>query len=242
MKKAIVLCAAAALVFCSCTNYTSKEKQPEGITSEEVNNASYMIGYNFGQVIKGNNFGSLNLKQIEKGIKDAVEGVDIDQELFYSTINGFLEKRNDAIKELNAAAAAEFFEKNAQEEGVITTASGLQYKVVRDGNGVKPVNDKDKVEVNYEGTLLDGTVFDSSYERGETASFGLNQVIKGWGEGLKYIDEGGEIILWIPADLAYGDRGAGDKITPGSALKFRVELIKVTPAPEEEPAAKPAKK
>ena len=233
MKKAIAICAAASLVLCSCGNYTGKDKQPEGITASEVDSASYMIGYNFGQVIKGNNFGTLNLNEIEKGIKDAVAGVELDQELFYSTINGFLEKRNNAIKELNAAAAAEFFEKNGQEEGVITTASGLQYKVVRDGNGVKPVNDKDKVEVNYEGSLLDGTVFDSSYERGETASFGLNQVIKGWGEGLKYIDEGGEIILWIPAELAYGDRSAGDKITPGSALKFRVELITVTPAPEE---------
>lgn len=233
MKKTIAILAAASLVFCACSNYTTKEKQPESIAKSEIDSASYMLGYNFGQVIKGNNFGSLNLSKIEAGLKDAVNGVEVDEELFYSTINGFLEKRMKAIAEANKAEADKFFEANANEEGVITTESGLQYKIVRDGNGVKPANDKDKVEVNYEGSLLDGTVFDSSYERGESAKFALNQVIKGWGEGLKYIDEGGEITLWIPADLAYGERGAGEKITPGSALKFRVELIKVTPAETE---------
>lgn len=235
MKKVTAFCAVAALILCSCSRYTSKEKQPEGITKAETDSASYMIGYNFGQVIKGNNFGSLNLCEIQKGIKDAVAGVEVEEELFYTTINGFLEKRSKAIAAENQAEADKFFEANGKEEGVVTTESGLQYKVVRDGNGVKPANDLDKVEVNYEGSLLDGTVFDSSYERGETATFALNQVIKGWGEGLKYIDEGGEITLWIPADLAYGERGAGEKIAPGSALKFRVELVKVTPVePKEE--------
>lgn len=151
-------------------------------------------------------------------------------------MNEYMEKRQNAVKEANAAEAEKFFEQNAKAEGVITTESGLQYKVVRAGNGVKPVADDANVEVNYEGKLLDGTVFDSSYERGESVSFGLNQVIKGWGEGLKFCEEGGEIELWIPAELAYGDQGAGSTIKPGSALNFKVELIKVT-----EPEAEPAK-
>jgi FKBP-type peptidyl-prolyl cis-trans isomerases 1 len=225
--KLIALCAATAAILCSCAGKSAKGTQPKGITNEELKNASYMIGYNFGQILKGNNFGPMDLAQINKGIKDACADVELDQELFYETLNGFLEKRNNVIKEENEAKAAEFFEKNAMEEGVVTTESGLQYKIVRNGNGVFPTSREDKVEVNYEGKTLDGEIFDSSYERGESVTFGLNQVIKGWGEGLQHIDEGGEILLWIPAELAYGDRGAGEKILPGAAIHFRVELIKV---------------
>ena len=226
--KLIALCAATAAILCSCCGgKTASGNQPKGITRDDVKNASYMIGYNFGQILKGNNFGPMDLAQINKGIKDACADVELDQELFYETLNGFLEKRNNVIKEENEAKAAEFFEKNAMEEGVVTTESGLQYKIVRNGNGVFPTSREDKVEVNYEGKTLDGEIFDSSYERGESVNFGLNQVIKGWGEGLQHIDEGGEILLWIPAELAYGDRGAGEKIQPGAAIHFRVELIKV---------------
>ena len=225
--KLIALCAAAAAILCSCCGKTASGSQPKGISNAELKNASYMIGYNFGQILKGNNFGPMDLAQINKGIKDACADVELDQEVFYETINGFLEKRNNALKEDNEAKSAQFLEKNALEDGVITTESGLQYKVVRTGNGVTPTSLTDKVEVNYEGKNLDGEIFDSSYERGESVTFGLNQVIKGWGEGLMHAEEGGEILLWIPAELAYGDRGAGDKIQPGAAIQFRVELIKV---------------
>ena len=226
--KLIALCAATAAILCSCCGgKTASGNQPKGITRDDVKNASYMIGYNFGQILKGNNFGPMDLAQINKGIKDACADVELDQELFYETLNGFLEKRNNVIKEENEAKAVEFFEKNGKEDGVVTTESGLQYKVIREGNGVFPTSLTDKVEVNYEGKTLDGEIFDSSYERGESVTFGLNQVIKGWGEGLQHIDEGGEILLWIPAELAYGDRGAGEKILPGAAIHFRVELIKV---------------
>ena len=226
--KLIALCAATAAILCSCCGgKTASGNQPKGITRDDVKNASYMIGYNFGQILKGNNFGPMDLAQINKGIKDACADVELDQELFYETLNGFLEKRNNVIKEENEAKAVEFFEKNGKEDGVVTTESGLQYKVIREGNGVFPTSLTDKVEVNYEGKTLDGEIFDSSYERGESVNFGLNQVIKGWGEGLQHIDEGGEILLWIPAELAYGDRGAGEKIQPGAAIHFRVELIKV---------------
>ena len=226
--KLFALCAMSAAVLSACAGKTSKEKTPEGITNAEVNQVSYMVGYSFGQYIKGSDFGALDCNQIIKGIKDAVAGTEIDEETFYNTMNEYMQKRQDAVKQANVAAAEAFFEKNAKEEGVITTESGLQYKIVRAGNGIKPASDSSNVEVNYEGKLLDGTVFDSSYDRGETVNFALNQVIAGWGEGLQYCEEGGEIELWIPAELAYGDRGAGDMIRPGSALNFKVELIKVT--------------
>lgn len=231
MKKVFAICAVVALVLCSCK--TGGEKQPASITKSEVKEASYMLGYNFGQVIKYNNFGELELCQIEKGIKDALKDVEVSPDSLNTVLNAFIEKRMTAVAEANKEAGAKFLEKNGTEDGVVTTESGLQYKIVRDGNGVKPTSLNDVVEVNYEGTTLDGEVFDSSYEREEPATFALNQVIKGWGEGLQNIDEGGEIILWIPADLAYGDRGAGEKIKPGSTLKFKVELIKVTPAEKE---------
>ena len=231
--KLIALCAAASALLCSCGGQTSNEKQPKGITRSEVNDASYMIGYNCGQIIKNNNFGALNIAQINKGIKDACAGVEIDEETFYETINGFLDNRRKVLCEENKLAAELFFEANGKEPGVVTTESGLQYKIVREGNGKKPLTLDNRVEVNYEGQNLAGEVFDSSYERGESVTFNLRQVIKGWGEGLLHVDEGGEIILWIPADLAYGDHGAGDKIQPGAAIRFRVELIRIVPDGDE---------
>ena len=230
--KIFALCAIAAVAMTACSGKTSNEKNPAGITNSDVDQVSYMVGHQFGQYIKGNNFGALSFAQIEKGIKDAIAGVEVDEETFYNTMNEYMEKRMNALKEVNEAAAAKFFEENGKKEGVVTTESGLQYKIVRAGNGVKPV-DGSTVKVCYEGKLLDGTVFDSSYERNDTASFGLNQVITGWGEGLKYCEEGGEILLWIPSELAYGERGAGSLIGPGSALNFKVELIS-TENPEEE--------
>jgi FKBP-type peptidyl-prolyl cis-trans isomerases 1 len=216
-----------AIILASCSaGMTSNEKQPASITKADVDSLSYMIGYSFGQQIKGSDFGALSYDKILSGMKDAIKGVEVDQAQFYAVLNGFMEKRMASVKEANEAEAEKFFEENGKKDGVVTTASGLQYQIVREGNGVKPLATS-TIEVNYEGTTLEGEVFDSSYERGETATFPLNQVIPGWTEGLQLIDEGGEIILWIPADLAYGDRGAGGKIGPNKALKFRVELVKI---------------
>ena len=235
--KIFALCAIAAVAMTACSGKTSNEKNPAGITNSDVDQVSYMVGHQFGQYIKGNNFGALSFAQIEKGIKDAIAGVEVDEETFYNTMNEYMEKRMNALKEKNEAEAAKFFEENGKKEGVVTTESGLQYKIVRAGNGVKPVANSD-VKVCYEGKLLDGTVFDSSYERNDTVSFNLNQVIKGWGEGLTYCEEGGEILLWIPAELGYGERGAGGLIGPGSALNFKVELISTENPEESEEAEK----
>lgn len=125
----------------------------------------------------------------------------------------------------NTQQGQAFLAENAKAEGVITTASGLQYKVLHVGSGSASPRPNDRVKVHYHGTLIDGTVFDSSMERGEPISFGLNQVIKGWTEGLQLMVVGQKNRLFIPSNLAYGDRGAGRKIGPGSALIFDVELL-----------------
>jgi len=119
-----------------------------------------------------------------------------------------------------------FLKENGKKDGVKTTASGLQYKVLKEGTGKQP-SKTDTVEVNYEGKLLDGTVFDSSYKRGQSISFPLNQVIPGWTEGVALMKEGGKYEFYIPSNLAYGSNGAGGAIGPDETLIFVVELIKV---------------
>jgi len=131
---------------------------------------------------------------------------------------------NSGKAEENIQAGEAFLKSNAEVEGVQTTASGLQYTVLEAGSGTTHPTATDKVKVHYHGTLIDGTVFDSSVDRGEPISFGLNQVIKGWTEGLQLMVEGEKARLFIPSDLAYGNRAAG-KIKPGSTLIFDVELI-----------------
>lgn len=130
----------------------------------------------------------------------------------------------------NADSALEkgqaFLKENAKKEGVKTTASGLQYKITKEGTGKNP-KATDTVVVHYKGTLLDGKEFDSSYKRGEPAEFPLNRVIKGWTEGLMYLSEGGKATLYIPSELAYGKRGAGADIGPDETLIFDVELLKI---------------
>ncbi|HKM11811.1 MAG TPA: FKBP-type peptidyl-prolyl cis-trans isomerase [Bacteroidales bacterium] len=236
--KFCAICVLGAMMMISCSTKTSDEGQPAGITKAQVDSVSYALGQNFGMIISMNDFGSLNFNEIVAGMKDIFAMGKIDpQEAnrigseFSAVINKFMEDRMTLIGEETLAKGKEFLENNAKNEGVVTTESGLQYKIEREGNGVFPTAES-TVECNYEGTLIDGTVFDSSYERGNTATFNLQNVIQGWTEGLQLIDEGGEITLWIPADLAYGERGAGANIGPNETLKFKVELIRVVPEEE----------
>ncbi|MBW2412326.1 MAG: FKBP-type peptidyl-prolyl cis-trans isomerase, partial [Deltaproteobacteria bacterium] len=129
-----------------------------------------------------------------------------------------------ALSEKNRADGEAFLAANKNKEGVVTTASGLQYKVLKKGDGPKPQNN-DRVSVHYRGTLLDGTEFDSSYKRGKPATFQVNGVIRGWTEALQLMNVGSKYQLFIPSDLAYGTRGAGRKIGPNSTLIFDVELL-----------------
>ena len=137
-------------------------------------------------------------------------------------------EKTKALMEANKDAAAEFLKKNKEEKGVKVTASGLQYKVVKEGEGEKPTA-TDTVKVHYKGTLLDGTEFDSSYKRNKPATFKANQVISGWTEALQLMSPGSKYILYLPPELAYGDRGAPPAIEPGSLLIFEVELLEIVP-------------
>ena len=145
---------------------------------------------------------------------------------FQQEVQSAGQKAMKAAADQNRAAGEEFLAANAKKEGVKTTASGLQYQVLTEGNGPKPTKDK-KVRVHYTGTLTDGTVFDSSVQRGEPIDFGLNQVISGWTEGVQLMTPGSKYEFVIPSDLAYGDRGAGNAIPPGATLIFEVELLAV---------------
>lgn len=197
-------------------------------------------------VMLGGNLQKLSLTDPElnalvKGLMDAAKDKkpEIDVQQFQPKIQAVVMGRMQKASEDAKNEGMKYYENFLKEEGVQKTESGLAYKILTEGKGIKPAAE-DTVEVHYHGTLTDGSVFDSSIERGKTTSFPLNRVIKGWTEGLQLIGEGGKIRLVIPAELAYGDRGAG-KIPGGATLTFDVELFKVTKAEAPKPVAKPAK-
>ena len=145
------------------------------------------------------------------------------------TLQAYMSGKQQAVAGKNRADGAAFLAKNRNEKGVLTTPSGLQYMVLREGSGPRPLA-SDTVRVNYEGKLLDGSVFDSSYQRGEPAQFGLNQVIAGWTEGVGLMPVGAKYRFWIPSELAYGANGApGGVIGPDATLTFDVELLGIAP-------------
>lgn len=194
---------------------------------------SYSIGQNVGKNLKDPEL-KINFTILAQAMKDAVEGKsflnDEQMEKCLMTLNTKITaKRNaemNAVKEKNKKIGDEFLAKNKIAEGVITLPSGLQYKVITTGNGAQPTSN-DKVKVHYKGTLIDGREFDSSYKRNEPAVFGVTQVIKGWTEALQLMHVGDKWMLYIPSDLAYGDRGASELIQPGSTLIFEVELLEI---------------
>ncbi|MFL6515683.1 MAG: FKBP-type peptidyl-prolyl cis-trans isomerase [Chthoniobacterales bacterium] len=195
--------------------------------------ASYSIGLNIGRNFKRQNV-ELNPDALVAGVKDALSGAKPalneteERDAMMSLQKDAMEKQK-AMGEKNAAEGKKFLDENKKKEGVKTTASGLQYKMIKDGNGPQP-KATDTVTVDYRGTLIDGTEFDSSYKRGQPATFPLNGVIKGWTEGLQLMKTGAKYQFFIPADLAYGSRQMGPDIPPNSTLIFEVELKSVQPA------------
>ena len=197
---------------------------------------SYALGHNIGHQLIGMGLQkSLNIDDYAAGIADVLQGRE--PKMTHEEVHQVLEHYFTELEERQQAEAAErgkaakgegesFLAENKKRAGVVTTPSGLQYEVVKQGTGRQP-KASDTVRCHYEGTLIDGTVFDSSYRRNQPAEFGLRQVIAGWTEGVQLMKEGSIFKFYIPYNLAYGERGAGADIPPYAALIFTVELIKV---------------
>ena len=200
-----------------------------------MDTVSYALGLGIGQQLAQMGANDLNVDDFAQSIKDVLAGNELKvshreaQEIVQEYFAKKEEKLNAERAEKGKAAKAEgekYLAENGKKEGVITTESGLQYQVLKEGNGKKP-SAKDSVKCHYEGFLIDGTVFDSSVQRGEPATFGLQQVIAGWTEGLQLMQEGAKYRFFIPYRLAYGEGGAGAMIPPFATLIFDVELLEV---------------
>ncbi len=193
--------------------------------------ASYGIGLQMGQQLADNPFDGLDIAAVAAGLAAAFYGdepeVSEDQiRSAFQVISGRMQEAEAAKAQLAAAAGEAFLAENAKKAGVTVTKSGLQYEVLTAGSGAKPSR-ADKVRTHYHGTLIDGTVFDSSYNRGQPAEFPVSGVIAGWTEALQLMPVGAKYRLYIPHNLAYGERGAGGAIKPYSALIFDVELLDI---------------
>ncbi|MDR1330903.1 MAG: FKBP-type peptidyl-prolyl cis-trans isomerase [Tannerella sp.] len=234
MKKISVLtmsAMAAALLAVSCNQ--SGVPTSANLNSS-VDSVSYAIGVNFGLGLKESLAtlpgGKANVEAVIVGFATAIRGNDdalkFDQQSAMAYVNQYIQQEQSLEFEAAKAEGDTFLEANKANEGVITTESGLQYKVLKEGTGAKPLIG-DQVKAHYTGKLLDGTVFDSSVERGEPATFALTGVIRGWTEVLQIMPEGSKYQVWIPADLAYGSEGAGQMIKPNSTLEFEIELLEV---------------
>ena len=233
MKKLSML-AATAVVAMSASFTSCGDSHKSASLKNSVDSASYAIGISTGAGYRENlktlPGGKANIDDLIAGFIQAIKGDSAvmkmsprEAQQYLQTY--FVEAQAREAQE-NKEAGEKFLAENKTKEGVITTESGLQYKVEKEGTGAKPT-EKDKVKVHYTGTLLDGTKFDSSIDRGEPAVFGVGQVIKGWTEGLQIMPVGSKYIFWIPSELAYGAHGAGQDIKPNSVLKFEVELLEI---------------
>ena len=237
----ILMALLMGLSLAACSGQPSGETLPKEFrsTKAEVDSVSYLVGINFGNWIKNYDFGSdLNYAEVVKGIKDFVAAkgdprdaefakqFKVDPNRMNDLFNTYLEKRHSGVAMMNKQKGEKFLESNGKKEGVVTSDSGLQYKIIEAGNDVK-AGPRDTVWVRYKGSLLDGTVFDEVAADASPIRLTLNRVIPGWTEGLQLMSEGSKYRLFIPSELAYGSKGSGDKILPNSTLIFDVELIKV---------------
>lgn len=241
MKKTIVFggLVLSALVLTSCNSNDPKKIE----LKSEDDKTFYAMGYMLGGNLQRLTLSDTELAALYKGVAMAAkkETSEVDMAKYQNRIQEVFKARMDKVAQVEKDSGKAFIEKFVKDEGATKTASGLAYKVIKEGTGATPAAE-DVVEVHYHGTLTDGTVFDSSVERGKTISFPLNRVIKGWTEGLQTMKEGGKTKFVIPSDLAYGEAGAPPKIPGGATLIFEVELFKVTKAADASKPAAPAKK
>ncbi|MBP8903475.1 MAG: FKBP-type peptidyl-prolyl cis-trans isomerase [Paludibacteraceae bacterium] len=189
---------------------------------------SYALGLSLGNNLLSSGIKSLNIEKLAKGIQDVLEqkSPEISYEEAQNVINEFFMQLQEKSSEKTISEGRAFLEANGKRTEVSTLKSGLQYEILKEGNGSQP-KASDKVKVHYHGTLIDGTVFDSSVRRGEPATFGVTQVIAGWVEALQLMPVGSKWKLYIPSNLAYGAQGAGQHIGPHTTLIFEVELIDI---------------
>lgn len=251
-KKILSITAAivAALLVFSVTVSCKKQAATEATTPVEGSNAEETeakelppptkkeVGYAFG-IMMGTSLKDFKLdvdyNELVKGLKDAEKNKDVDVTAAQKILQRASEAAHKKEAAENLAKETEFLEKNAKKDGVKTTESGLQYEVITEGTGAAPLA-TDTVKVHYKGTLLDGTVFDSSYDRGNPVEFPLDAVIPGWTEGLQLMKVGSKYKFYIPSKIAYGERGVSQVIPPNSTLIFEVELLEILPATKTEKA------
>jgi FKBP-type peptidyl-prolyl cis-trans isomerase FkpA/FKBP-type peptidyl-prolyl cis-trans isomerase FklB len=249
MKKILTSLLVVGLVFAvgGCQKGAADKKE----LKTETEKVSYAIGMDIGNSLKRLD-ADIDTNALRQGVQDVLKGEKtlMTQEEVMKTMQEFAknlqasqEQKTNEKAAKNLEEGKKFLEENAKKEGVTTTKSGLQYQVITEGKGPKPKGN-DRVSVHYKGTLLDGTTFDSSYDRGQPATFPLNAVIPGWTEGVQLMSVGSKYKLWIPAELGYGERGAGPKIGPNATLTFEVELLSIenSPAAATAPAAPKGKK
>ena len=212
-------------VISSCQNLTQQKFNFD--EANELERVSYSIGINVATSIKSEGLDSINSFYISKGFQDVFENKDlaINIEESNKIIGEYFNKKQDAKNQRLAIDSKIFLEQNKQKDGVMTTESGLQYLILSEGKGNNPTLN-DNVTVHYHGTLIDGTIFDSSVDRKQPATFPLNGVIPGWQEALQMMSIGSKWKIFIPSELAYGESGAG-AIGPNSTLIFEVELLSI---------------
>jgi len=229
-----ILAVSLALLLSFCTSEEKIELK------DDKAKESYSVGYQFGQNLKKMET-DLDAKVLTAAIRDGLSGKEsrLSDEEMRAAVASLQDRAVAAMQasrkeqvQKNLAEGEQFLAENKTKEGVKTTASGLQYRVIEEGEGPSP-KAGDSVTVHYRGTLVDGTEFDSSYQRGEPATFPLTGVIPGWTEALQLMKKGSKWELFIPSDLAYGERGAGNRIPPNSTLIFEVELLSMNEAPKE---------
>jgi FKBP-type peptidyl-prolyl cis-trans isomerase len=215
---------------------TAEPADPAPKLDTIMQKGSYLIGHNIGRQLRGDVIAA-DLVALVAGIKDGMAGREtkIERKEISGVMEAFQKEVQQAQDEQkksqggrNTKEGKAFLTENAKKKTVKTTASGLQYEVIQDGDGETPKS-TDTVRTHYKGTLIDGTVFDSSYDRGEPAEFPVTGVIKGWVEALQLMKVGSKWKLYVPSELAYGERGAGDKIGPGAVLIFEIELLGIVP-------------
>ena len=241
MKKIITGIAAVCVLTTVNAQKKPVKKPAQGaatVFKSQNDSLSYSIGMSLANFYKQQGITNINTAMLDRAINDIKKGKTLlTEEQMTACVNNFIQtkqasrneesrKANAGILEINHKAGEAFLAANKTKPGVTTTASGLQYQIIKEGTGPKPLP-TDKVKCHYHGTLIDGTVFDSSVDRGEPIDFPVTGVIQGWVEALQLMPVGSKWKLFLPSNLAYGDNAAGPKITPGSTLIFDVELLEI---------------